>query len=105
MTALIPAEAIPLAVRLLEEAGFAVTARNERGDSVYCRRGTDTLTIRISNHSRTPKQRRNHPDVATSLVICTPKAPEQVAVMVAEALRIVAAQNARRSPLPAAAKD
>lgn len=104
MTALAPAAAIAFAVRLLEVEGFAVSARNERGDSVYCRRGTDALAIRVSNHSRTPKQRRNHPDVATSLVIRTPKAPQQVAIMVAEALRIVAAENARRSPLPAAAK-
>jgi len=87
VTALAPAAAIALAVRLLDEAGFPVSARNTRGDSVYCRSSADAPAIRVSNHARTPKQRRNHPDVATSLVFRDPKTPDQVAAMVEAALR------------------
>ncbi|WP_244612412.1 hypothetical protein [Methylobacterium haplocladii] len=95
---LAPAAAIALAVRLLEAAGFAVTARNERGDSVYCRRSPDSPAIRVSNHARTPKQRQKHPDVVTSLVFRAPKTPEQVAVMVEDARRVCCGAAARRTP-------
>ncbi|MET0258415.1 MAG: hypothetical protein ABW179_07515 [Methylobacterium sp.] len=95
MTALAPTAAIALAVHLLEEAGFPVSARNERGDSVYCRRSVDTPAIRVSNHARTPKQRKKHPDVATSLVIREPRTPEQVAAMVEAATRAWQAATAR----------
>lgn len=95
MTALKPAAAIALAVRLLHEAGFAVSARNARGDSVYCRRSADTPAIRVSNHARTPRQRRKHPDVATSLVFRDPRTPEKVTAMVEAALRAWAAARAR----------
>lgn len=97
MTALAPTAAIALAVRLLEEAGFSVSARNERGDSVYCRSSPDSPAIRVSNHARTPKQRQKHPDVATSLVFRAPKTPEQVAVMVEAAQRACRAAGGRLS--------
>lgn len=89
MSALPPAAGLALAVRMLEARGLRVTARNERGDSVYLAEPiTGGGAIRVSNHARTAKQRRKHPGVATSIVIATPKTGEQIEEMVEAALRM-----------------
>jgi hypothetical protein len=90
-----PIAALALAARLLEAHGFTIVARNERGDSLYLARPGQDATLRLSNHTRRPRQRRNHPEVVTSLVVATPKRPGQVAAMVADALRDFAARTSR----------
>lgn len=82
-----PADALALAVRLLAGHGFAQTARNTRGDSVYLKPEGCAFALRVSNHARTPKQRRNHPDAVTSLVIRQPKTAAQVEELVEASVR------------------
>ena len=86
-----PRAALASAAQLLERDGFAIVARNERGDSLYLARAGESATLRLSNHARRPKQRRSHPEVAASLIIRTPKSAAQIAGMVAAALRDFAA--------------
>ena len=87
------AEAVALAVRRLEERGFTVTGRNERGDSVYLASPDGVGVLRVSNHARTPAQRRKHPEVATSIVIREPKSAAQVEALVAAAIRQILAKQ------------
>ncbi len=82
-----PGAALAVAARLLEAEGFAITARNERGDSLYLRRPGEPWHLRLSNHARTGKQRRRRTDILTSLVIDAPRAEPQIATLVAGALR------------------
>jgi hypothetical protein len=96
VTALAPLAALADAVDLLMRQGFAVSARNTRGDSVYLRPEGCAYALRVSNHARTPKQRRNHPDAIVSLVIREPRRPAQVSDLVAAATRDFAAARARR---------
>ncbi|HEX8416858.1 MAG TPA: hypothetical protein VF641_04570 [Methylobacterium sp.] len=91
-----PAKARALALVLLVERGFAEVARNTRGDSVYLSLEGRAGTVRVSSHPRTPKQRRNHPDALTSLVLRQPKTAAQVADMVETAIRNFSAEQARR---------
>jgi hypothetical protein len=86
---------LALAARLLEAQGFTVVARNDRGDSLYLARPGHGAILRLSNHARRPRQRRNHPEVVTSLVVATPKRPSQLKVMIAAALREFAACTSR----------
>lgn len=99
MTALAPADAIALAARLLTARGFSVVARNARGDSLYLALDGGRATIRVSNHARGPKQRRSHPEVATSLVVRDLRSEAQIEAMVAAALRDFTAR-ATRAGLP-----
>ncbi|SFM04217.1 hypothetical protein [Methylorubrum salsuginis] len=94
--ALPPDRALAHACTLLAEHGFHEVARNERGDSLYLARGDDPGRLRLSNHARTPKQRRGHPEVLASLVIRQPRNPAQIAAMVEAALRDVAGGLRRR---------
>lgn len=94
--ALPPLRALALASALLSEYGFREVARNARGDSLYLARGHDPGRLRLSNHARTPKQRRGHPEVLASLVIHQPRTRAQVAAMVEAALRDVAGGQRRR---------
>ncbi|WP_342152744.1 hypothetical protein [Methylorubrum sp. SB2] len=94
--ALPPVQALALARTLLTDHGFREVARNERGDSFYLARGDDPGRLRLSNHARTPKQRRGHPEVLASLVVRQPRTPAQVAAMVEAALRDVAGGQRRR---------
>lgn len=89
--------AIALAVRLLEAEGFVVTARNERGDSVYLSPPGDTFALRVSNHARTPKQRAKHPEVLTSLVLHGSTTPAQIEAMVTRSLRVFRIERERRA--------
>lgn len=82
-----PLAALARAARLLAEHGFGEVARNDRGDSLYLAKGDDPWRLRLSNHARTPKQRRGHPEVLASLVVREPRTEAQVAAMVAAALR------------------
>ena len=75
MTLLAPKDALARAVAGIAAQGFAVVARNTRGDSVYLKPEGSAFALRVSNHARTPKQRVNHPDAVTSLVIRQPKIP------------------------------
>lgn len=93
---LAPAAALVRALERLAESGFIEVARNTRGDSVYCKREGCDLALRVSNHARTPKQRRNHPDAVTSLLLREPKSAAQVDALVDSALRNFAAERARR---------
>ncbi|MGU3538309.1 hypothetical protein [Methylobacterium sp. A54F] len=94
-----PLQAIALAARLLEAASFAEAARNARGDSRYLRPAGCPFSLRVSNHARTPKQRRGHPEVLASLVIRAPRTAAQVAALVEAALRDFGANRARREGL------
>ncbi|KQP50969.1 hypothetical protein ASG40_13340 [Methylobacterium sp. Leaf399] len=85
------------ALARLSEQGFAEAARNTRGDSVYLKTAGCDLALRVSNHARTPKQRRNHPDAVTSLVLREPKSAAQVDDLVAATLRNFFAERARRA--------
>ena len=87
MSALPPPAALARAARLLAEHGFREIARNERGDSLYLAQGDTPWRLRLSNHARTPKQRRGHPEVLASLVVRAPRTEAQVAAMVEAALR------------------
>lgn len=94
--ALPPDRALALARTHLAEHGFREVARNARGDSLYLARGDDPGRLRLSNHARTPKQRRGHPEVLASLVIRQPRTRAQIAAMVEAALRDVAGGLRRR---------
>lgn len=96
MTRLSPKEAIARAVAMLVARGFAEVARNTRGDSVYLKPEACAFALRISNHARTPKQRRNHPDAITSLVLRDATSEAALADAVAAALRNFAGERAKR---------
>ncbi|MDH2308301.1 hypothetical protein [Methylobacterium brachiatum] len=87
MSTLRPSAALALAARLLEAEGFAIVARNERGDSFYLARQGEHATLRLSNHARRPRQRRTHPEVATSLVIREARSAAQIESLIAAAKR------------------
>lgn len=87
MPPLAPRQALARASTLLTAHGFHEVARNERGDSLYLARGDGPERLRLSNHARTPNQRRLHPEVMASLVIRAPKTEAQVAALVEAALR------------------
>lgn len=91
-----PAEAMARALGLLAGQGFVEVARNTRGDSVYLKPEGCAFSLRVSNHARTPKQRRNHPDALTSLVLRQPRSAAQVDDLVAASIRNFAAERARR---------
>lgn len=96
MSLLNPTAALARAVAGVAAQGFAVVARNTRGDSVYLKPEGSVFALRVSNHARTPKQRANHPDSVTSLVIRQPKTADQVDALVAEALRNYAGECRKR---------
>ena len=81
------------AVAILTAQGFAVVARNTRGDSVYLKPEGCAFALRVSNHARTPKQRKNHPDAITSLVLRDPTSEAALA----EAVAVAAAEFFRRA--------
>jgi hypothetical protein len=92
---LAPQAALAHAVARVAAHGFAIVARNTRGDSVYLKPKGCAFALRISNHARTPKQRKNHPDAITSLVIRTPQTERSVNALVEQALQNFA--GARRT--------
>ncbi|WP_375457357.1 hypothetical protein [uncultured Methylobacterium sp.] len=96
MSALPPAAARAHAARVLAEHGFREVARNTSGDSLYLQPEGYAFALRLSNHSRTPKQRQRRTDVLASLVIREPRSPEQVAALVAGAVRDFMLARARR---------
>jgi 4-hydroxyphenylpyruvate dioxygenase-like putative hemolysin len=91
-----PAEALARAVERLAAQGFAVVARNTRGDSVYLKTEACAFALRVSNHARTAKQRKNHPDAITSLVLRDPTSEAALAEAVAVAVRNFAGERAKR---------
>ncbi|KQQ44593.1 hypothetical protein ASF58_20665 [Methylobacterium sp. Leaf125] len=91
-----PAEALARAVERLAAQGFAVVARNTRGDSVYLKPEACAFALRVSNHARTAKQRKNHPDAITSLVLRDPTSETALAEAVAVAVRNFAGERAKR---------
>lgn len=96
MTGLRPRDAIAFVAGRLEARGFVVVARNERGDSIYLAPEGSRYRLRVSNHARTPKQRRVHAEVLASLVLRAPRSREQLERMIEAALRDFAAALARR---------
>jgi hypothetical protein len=92
-----PLAALEWAAHLLAREGFAVTARNARGDSLYLKPVDSLWHLRVSNHARTAKQRSRRTDILTSLVIDGPRSPEQVERMVADAVRNFRASLARKA--------
>ena len=68
-----PAAALALAADLLAAKGFVLTARNERGDSLYLRRPDSPWHLRLSNHRRTARQRQRRRDILTSLILDQPR--------------------------------
>ncbi len=95
MSALSPQAALAQAVARIVAHGFTVIASNTRGDSHYLRPEGCAFALRVSNHARTPKQRKNHPDAIVSLVIRTPQTERSVDALVEQALRNFA--GARRT--------
>lgn len=96
---LTPANALTLAVATLIARGFTEVARNTRGDSVYLKPDGSAFALRVSNHARTPKQRRNRPETLTSLVVRQSKTVAQVDALVEGALRnFAAAHRCREQP-------
>ena len=91
-----PAEALARAVDLLVARGFTEVARNTRGDSVYLEPEGCAFALRVSNHARTPKQRKNHPDAITSLVLRDPTSEAALAEAVAMALRNFSGERVKR---------
>ncbi|CAM2902102.1 MULTISPECIES: hypothetical protein [Methylobacterium] len=87
MSTLPPSAALALAARLLEAEGFAIVARNERGDSLYLALSKSPWHLRLSNHARTAKQRARRNDILTSLIIDAPRSPDQVHTLVLGALK------------------
>ncbi|WP_019903909.1 hypothetical protein [Methylobacterium sp. 77] len=96
MSLLAPKEALARAVAGVAAHGFTVVARNTRGDSVYLKPEGNPFALRVSNHARTPKQRANHPDAVTSLVIRQPKTAAQVDALVEGAVRTFAGECRKR---------
>ncbi|MHC2089397.1 hypothetical protein [Methylobacterium sp. CM6244] len=96
MTLLNPTDALARAVAGVASHGFLIVARNTRGDSVYLKPEGSVFALRVSNHARTPKQRANHPDSVTSLVIRQPKTESQIDALVTEALRNYAGEYRKR---------
>lgn len=91
-----PLAALDFAARLLVAEGFVVAARNERGDSLYLHRPGSPWHLRLSNHSRTAKQRKRRTDILASLVIGEPRSADQVVALVRGAQRDFEAALARR---------
>ena len=90
-----PLKALTLAARALEDHGFAMVARNERGDSLYLRRPGSAWHLRLSNHARTAKQRARRTDILASLVIDGPRSQIRIDKLVREAVRNFDAALAR----------
>lgn len=90
-----PRAALEEAARILEAHGFAIVARNERGDSLYLRRPDCAWHLRVSNHGRTAKQRARRSDILASLVIDGPRSPDQLGKAVRDAVRNFEAALAR----------
>ncbi|MEH3147999.1 MAG: hypothetical protein PGN34_22275 [Methylobacterium frigidaeris] len=87
MTApLAPEAAIRRAGELLREAGFVEVARGARAGSLYLA-GPDGGQIRVASHRRTPKRRRQYPQVMTSVVIDGPVSEAVLRERIATALR------------------
>ena len=95
-TALPPIAAIAHAARMLCDQGFHLVARNERGDSLYLQPADCAFALRVSNHARSPKQRRRRTDVLASLVVREARSAEQVEALVAGALRDFSLARRRR---------
>ena len=91
-----PSVALARATALLSRHGFATLARNERGDTLYLAPPDCPFRLRVSNHARSPGQRRRRSDVLTSLVLSGPRSEAQLARMVEQAVRDLAAARARR---------
>lgn len=85
--ALAPDAGRALALRLLEEVGFALRARAARGDSFYLERPGSPVVIRVSGHARTPKRRRQYPHPTIGILIDRPLSEAAVRERVAEAVR------------------
>ncbi|TXM78218.1 hypothetical protein FV218_03485 [Methylobacterium sp. WL69] len=100
MSLLTPQAALDRAVAGVIAHGFAIVARNTRGDSLYLKPEGCAFALRISNHARTPKQRKNHPDAITSLVIRTPQTERGVDALVAQALRNFSGARRGREAAP-----
>ena len=100
MSLLHPQAALARAVAGVVAHGFTVVARNTRGDSLYLKPEGCAFALRISNHARTPKQRKNHPDAITSLVIRTPQTERGVDALVAQALLNFAGARRSREAIP-----
>ena len=64
--------------------------------SVYLKPDACAFALRVSNHARTPKQRKNHPDAITSLGLRDPTSEAALAAQVAVALRNFAGERAKR---------
>lgn len=92
-----PTAALAHAARLLDAEGLSEVGRNARGDTIYLRRSGCPWHLRLSNHARTAKQRQRRTDILTSLVIATPRSPDQIAEAVTAALRNFRAALALRS--------
>lgn len=96
-----PAEARALAVRILQDDSFVVLASNDQGDSVYLAPPGIPFVLRVSNHARRPRQRRNHGEVLVSLVIDRPVSRVQLESRIAAAQRDFTARcNHRMSDTP-----
>ncbi|GJD50017.1 hypothetical protein OPKNFCMD_2753 [Methylobacterium crusticola] len=90
-----PAAAIALARALLVAEGFLEVARGARSDSVYLRGPGTGGQVRVAGHARTPRRRRQYPEVVASLVITGPLSEAGVRARVAATLRDFRARRGR----------
>lgn len=87
MSTVSPEAGRALAVRLLEEAGFAMRAQAARGDSFYLERPGSPVVIRVSGHARTQRRRRQYPHPTMGILIDRPLSEAAIRARVAEAVR------------------
>jgi hypothetical protein len=90
------AAAFDHATRLLVAEGFVAESWNERRDTLYLRRTDSPFFLRVSNHARTPKQRRRRTDILTSLILDRSCSPERIGALVRGAVRDFEANAAKR---------
>lgn len=90
------AAAFDHATRLLAAEGFVAESWNERRDTLYLRRAGSPGFLRLSNHARTPKQRRRRTDILTSLILDRPHSPERIGALVQGAVRDFEANAVKR---------
>jgi hypothetical protein len=100
MVPLTPEQAVALAASILRGRGLEDVARSADRESVYLRAPGSHLHLRISNHRRTPRRRRQYPEVVHSLVFRDAKSERQVRTLADSAL--AAYHRLRRSCEPGA---
>jgi hypothetical protein len=99
MPPLTPEQAVHLAASILLGFGLEEVARSADRKSFYLRSPGACRHLRVSNHRRTPRRRRQYPEVVLSLVFREPKSDLQVRTMAQTALKAYLTTIQRREAL------